>query len=253
METYGAQESAPGANALTSIELCAGAGGQALGLEMAGFRHVALVELDKWACATLRLNRPRWDVYEQDVTKFDATRFQNVDLVAAGVPCPPFSVAGKQLGELDDRDLFPTALRIVAETHPRAVMIENVRGILDPLFADYRARTLETLRSLGYTGEWKLLNARDFGVPQLRPRAILVALRTDLWPGFCWPKALDEAPPTVGEVLLPAMKSNGWRGAKKWALQANAIAPTLGGGISQAWRARSRPNPSPPCLGEPRG
>src|SRR3954462_11593827 len=111
---------------LTSIELCAGAGGQALGLENAGFDHLALVEFDRDACQTLRENRPRWNVVERDLRDFDARPFAGASLVAGGVPCPPFSRAGKQLGADDERDLFPEALRIVSEIRPQAVMLENV-------------------------------------------------------------------------------------------------------------------------------
>jgi len=111
-----------------SIEICAGAGGQALGLEQAGFHHAALVEIDANACMTLRHNRPLWNVVEGDVKLFSARKYQGVDLLAGGVPCPPFSVAGKQLGRDDERDLFPEALRLVRECSPKAVMLENVRG-----------------------------------------------------------------------------------------------------------------------------
>ena len=95
---------------LTSIEICAGAGGQALGLEQAGFDHLAVVEIDHHACNTLRENRPQWNVIEGDVVPWirdHAHEYRGVDLVAGGVPCPPFSYAGKQLGADDERDLFP--------------------------------------------------------------------------------------------------------------------------------------------------
>ena len=119
---------------MDSLELCAGAGGQALGLERAGFEHRALVEIDSHACATLRHNRPQWDIREGDLTAFNADSFRGIDLVAGGVPCPPFSNAGKQLGSQDERDLFPQAIRVVDESRPKAVMLENVRGLLDPMF-----------------------------------------------------------------------------------------------------------------------
>ena len=217
------------AKKLTSLELCVGAGGQALGLEMAGFEHVALVEIDKDASATLRLNRPNWNTLNLDLKAFDASGFEGVDLVAGGVPCPPFSKAGKQLGAEDERNLFDEAIRIVREAKPRAVMLENVRGLLDDCFADYRAHILGQLQALGYEAEWKLLNASDFGVPQLRPRAILVAVRKDLWKKFAWP---EETPcrKTVGEILGDLMAAEGWTGSKAWAGKANAIAPTLVGG-----------------------
>ena len=96
----------PETGVLTSLEICAGAGGQALGLEQAGFAHEAVVELDADACETLRYNR-EWKVIEGDVANVDGRAFANVDLLAGGVPCPPFSIAGKQLGSDDERDLFP--------------------------------------------------------------------------------------------------------------------------------------------------
>ena len=95
---------------MTCIEICAGAGGQALGLEQAGFEALALVEYDANACATLKLNRPQWNVIEGDVREFSAKPYRGVDLFAGGVPCPPFSVAGKQLGSDDERDLLPETL-----------------------------------------------------------------------------------------------------------------------------------------------
>ena len=116
---------------LTTLEICAGAGGQALGLEEAGFDHLALVEIEPLACKSLKKNRPNWNVIQQDLKDFNAGIFRDqVDLLAGGVPCPPFSVAGKQLGENDDRDLFPEALRLVKECEPKAIMLENVRGHL---------------------------------------------------------------------------------------------------------------------------
>ena len=123
---------------LSSIEICAGAGGQALGLELAGFDHLSLVEIEAPACQTLRVNRPHWNVVEGDLRHYSAEKWRGIDLLAGGVPCPPFSRAGKQLGNQDERDLFPEALRLVAECRPQAVMLENVRGILDSIFDEYR-------------------------------------------------------------------------------------------------------------------
>jgi DNA (cytosine-5)-methyltransferase 1 len=215
---------------LTSLELCAGAGGQAVGLEQAGYEHVGLVEIDGVACQTLRLNRPQWNVLEEDLQAFDATPFGGVDLVAAGVPCPPFSKAGKQLGKQDERDLFPEAVRVVHETRPRAVLLENVRGLLDPVFEPYRASLESQLRRLGYRTFWKLLQASSFGVPQLRPRTILVAITNHLAECFRWPEPAPDPPLTVGEALYPEMSSRGWRGAAAWRRRASKIAPTLVGG-----------------------
>lgn len=215
---------------MISFEICAGAGGQALGLELAGFEHAALVEIESPACATLRLNRPHWNVIEDDVRNVSGRDFRGVDLLAGGVPCPPFSKAGQQLGSNDERDLFPEAIRLVGEMRPRAVMLENVRGLLDSIFDDYRKKIIDDLSKLGYTAEWKLLNASDFGVPQLRPRVVLVAIRKDLAYHFNWPRPLGYRPPTVGETLYDLMAEKGWFLVDRWREWANDIAPTIVGG-----------------------
>lgn len=213
-----------------SIEFCAGAGGQALGLEQAGFKHEALVEIESDFAKTLQLNRPAWDVRNSDMAEFDGRPFKGVDLMTAGLPCPPFSAAGKQLGERDERNLFPAALRLVDEIRPKAVMIENVRGFLSAVFEDYRTELKAQLKKLGYRTEWRLLNSSDFGVSQLRPRVVIVAVRNDLVETFDWPEVQPHNPPPVGELLKDLMAENGWRGVTKWAVQANDIAPTLVGG-----------------------
>jgi DNA (cytosine-5)-methyltransferase 1 len=215
---------------MNSLELCAGAGGQALGLERAGFEHEALVEIDAPACATLRLNRPQWNVVEGDLSLFDARPYRGVDLVAGGVPCPPFSKAGKQLGAEDERDMFPQAVRIVDEARPQAVMLENVRGLLDAVFVDYRQNISRQLKAMGYWADWHLFNAADFGVSQLRPRVVCVAIRNDVAPFFRWPAPSLKLPPTVGVLLHDLMQANGWRGADEWRGRAKNIAPTLVGG-----------------------
>ncbi|MFF7181708.1 DNA (cytosine-5-)-methyltransferase [Streptomyces sp. NPDC008121] len=233
----------------TSIEICAGAGGQAIGLHAAGFRHLALVEIDKHAAETLRRNidsRPDWawekqhcDLKHGDVNGFEPLRdvqragrllkSKELDLLAGGVPCPPFSHAGKQLGKSDERDLFPRMLDLVAELRPRAVMIENVRGILDPKFSDYRDFIKARLQSGTYREEdgslvedkglgyvvchWGLLEASNFGVPQLRPRAILVAIREDVLKSakgdlkYEWPTPTHEDAVSVVEALEESMRA----------------------------------------------
>jgi DNA (cytosine-5)-methyltransferase 1 len=197
---------------------------------MAGFAHIGLVEIDKYCCQTLRTNRPSWNVIERDLREFDASQYKGVDLVAGGLPCPPFSVAGKQLGKLDERNLFPEAIRVIKQCQPRAVMIENVRGLLDAVFDDYRNHVESQLELLGYKPDWRMYNATDFGVPQLRPRVLFVAVRRDLQDGFSWPMPSLTLPPTVGEVLEDLMAANGWKGARQWARSADVIAPTVVGG-----------------------
>ena len=215
---------------LTCIEICAGAGGQSLGLEGAGFEHVVAVEYDSDACATLRLNRPGWDIRQMDVHDFDGTAYAGqIDLLAGGVPCPPFSIAGKQLGAEDERDLFPQALRLAEEIRPQAVMLENVKGLATARFAGYRKQITDRLEALGYEWDWHIVNSSELGVPQLRPRFILVALRPEAFAHFRWPDG-EEIAPTVGEALRPLMAANGWEGVDAWVCRANDIAPTLVGG-----------------------
>ncbi|MET7661126.1 DNA (cytosine-5-)-methyltransferase [Streptomyces sp. NPDC005373] len=258
---------------LTSIEICAGAGGQAVGLHAAGFRHLALVEIDKHAVETLRQNvktQPGWEwerdhclISEGDVKDFrplevvpnpvpDAIRKParkvigedkmlqsgQLDLLAGGVPCPPFSAAGKQLGPDDERDLFPTMLGLVETLKPRAVMIENVRGLVEPelKFRYYRNHIKNTLRDLDYVVcGWRVLEAQDYGVPQLRPRAILVAIHKDHYRGFDWPKPHLKVKTVAQELEASMLKRLGGKESplfKQWWDQAKlgTVAPTLVGG-----------------------
>jgi DNA (cytosine-5)-methyltransferase 1 len=212
------------------FEICAGAGGQAIGLEAAGFDCVAAVEIDHHACETLRLNRPSWKVIEGDVREVHGTGFEGVDLLAGGVPCPPFSIAGKQLGSNDERDLFPEALRLTAEIRPRAVMLENVPGFASEKFKEYRKRLFAKFRRLGYTADFRILNASSFGLPQLRPRCIIVALREDDMNFFRWPESNGREAGTVGELLGDLIASADWKGARSWKKRANGVAPTVVGG-----------------------
>lgn len=222
----------------SSVEICAGAGGQALGLERAGFEHELAVEIDLDAAATLKLNRPHWEVRKGDVADahvWDPQDFAygssqpRLDLFAGGVPCPPFSVAGRQLGANDERDLFAWAIEQVGIIRPRAVMLENVRGLSAPRFAGYRQHVLERLAEFGYLAEWRVLNASDFALPQLRPRFVLVAMEPENFAHFHWPKLSGETV-TVGDALRDLMKSNGWEDADDWADRANKIGPTIVGG-----------------------
>ena len=216
--------------AFSCIELCAGGGGQALGLEQAGFQHLALFDNNADACATLRLNRGGWEVAQADIRELDGAPFRGVGLLAAGLPCPPFSVAGQQLGQDDERDLFPAALRLIEESRPQAIMIENVRGLLESRFEPYRQLILNQLRRMGYRADWRLLDAADFGVSQYRRRAILVGLRQEAAHCFAWPEPEPDAPPTVGDRLYDQIAARGWRLARRWRAGANGLAPTIVGG-----------------------
>ena len=214
------------------VEICAGAGGQSLGLELAGFEHELAVELDPNACATLRSNRLHWKVAQGDVASpavWSPADYAGIDLLTGGVPCPPFTIAGKQLGATDERDLFAWAIELCGVIAPRALLLENVRGLSLPRFAAYRQHVLDRLAEFGYAADWRLLHASDYGVPQLRPRFVLVAMRPDDFAYFAWPEPAGP-PLTVGETLRDLMAANGWRGAAAWAERAHDIAPTIVGG-----------------------
>ena len=165
-----------------SIELFAGAGGMALGLEYAGFDAVALNELDKDACKSLKINRPSWNILEGSIEKYDFKDFKDVDFVSGGFPCQAFSYAGKKLGFQDTRGtLFYEFSRVINEVKPKVFMGENVRGLL----SHDNGKTLETIKTiikeLGYTLiEPKVLKAIFYRVPQKRERLLLIAIRNDL-------------------------------------------------------------------------
>lgn len=234
----------------TSVEICAGAGGQALGLHEAKFRHHALIEIDDNACKTLQRNVTKdkgWgdcQVIQADLTTFKADSLGlvpgDLDLLAGGVPCPPFSAAGKQLGRDDERDLFPVMLDLVEALKPRAVMIENVRGLLEPAekFRSYREQVIiPRLQKEGYKiCGWRVIEACRFGVPQLRPRAILVAMKPQYAGHFTWPVPVAEEV-TVAAALEDTMRERfgdspeGKQAFNDWYDKAKkGVAPTLVGG-----------------------
>ncbi len=213
----------------TSLDICAGAGGEALGLEQAGFACIGTIDNDHAACNTLQHNRPDWNVIEDDIHNISGWDFRGIDLLAGGVPCPPFSVAGKQLGADDERNLFPQALRFIREARPAAIMLENVPGFAAKRFSEYRASLIQSLQSVGYEVDWRILNASGFGVPQLRPRFVLIAMKRSHFKRFQWPAEQTEAP-TLGDAISELLASRGWPGADAWRKNAQTIAPTLVGG-----------------------
>jgi DNA (cytosine-5)-methyltransferase 1 len=219
---------------LRSVELFAGAGGLALGLSAAGFAHEAVIEWDRDACETIRSNQARgleplihWPLYEMDVNRFDCSTIRRpVDIVSAGVPCQPWSIGGKHRGQDDDRNLFPETLRIIRELQPKAILIENVKGLLRKSFASYfgyihlmlthpeivrrpdelwsdHLRRLENhhtagkFRGLHYNVVYRQLNAADYGIPQRRERVFLVGFRSDVGVEWSFP-----APTHSREALL---------------------------------------------------
>ncbi|MFE2421501.1 DNA cytosine methyltransferase [Streptomyces hokutonensis] len=256
----------------TSIEICAGAGGQAIGLHAAGFRHLALVEIDKHAAATLTSNiaaRSEWkwerqhcDVLCMDVVNFDPKgslekskelyRKGEVDLLAGGVPCPPFSHAGKQLGEDDERDLFPRILKLAQDIRPRAVMIENVRGLMDAKFDGYRERIKAQLEDMepdedGLPGYevvgWNVYEAEQFGVPQLRPRSILVAFRRDVLKDLKYERP---APSAERVTVYDALKETMQARLKPFKQGAHAATARR---VYETWEVAARKDVAPTLVG----
>lgn len=215
---------------LTVLELCAGGGGQAIGLHAAGFRHVGLVEWEPEACATILRNRPDWPVINADLREVDYTPFHGVDLLAGGVPCQPFGTGGLGLGREDERDMFPEAVRIIGQVRPKAIMLENVTGLFNTRHLPYRLQILETLSKLGYECEWRMIEGPQFGMAQRRRRTILIGLQRGTMHRFRWPEPLEAAPKTVGETLVDLMAANGWPHAEDWARKANRYCNTLTGG-----------------------
>ncbi|MEU1550698.1 DNA cytosine methyltransferase [Nocardia sp. NPDC005745] len=223
---------------MRSVELCAGAGGLALGLEQAGFDPILLLDNRDVACATLRTNRPHWKVLNTDLLKFeprwDLPQSIDIDLLAAGLPrVKSAATASRQRGSGWELELLETTGRLASELRPRALLIENVPDMVTrPEYGDSRSRVEKYLDSAGYEYRWLVIDARDFGVPQHRLLGILVALRGGDITRF--ETNLTALPPsltlTVGTVLRPSMGARGWPQADEWAAQANEIAPTIVGG-----------------------
>lgn len=208
--------STPYKHGLTALEICAGAGGAALGFVQAGFRHVGLIERHPLHCDTLRSAFGPDHVAEADVAAYVPDGIEGLDLLSGGVPCQPYSQSGRMKGKDDDRDLFPEALRLVERLQPRAVLLENVTGLFGPQFDTYRFEIQAQLRRLGYASEWRKVHATHFGVPQLRVRVILVAFREqEAMTRFRWPTAWiphhKHEPFSVASALTREIESCGYR------------------------------------------
>jgi DNA (cytosine-5)-methyltransferase 1 len=226
---------------LSSVELFAGAGGLALGLSNAGFKHKAVVELDTDACNTIRSNQERglelvrdWPVFQEDVCSFSFDEIgEDIDLLAAGVPCQPWSLGGKHRGYEDQRNMFPQVQRAVLSLKPRAFLIENVKGLLRRSFATYfqyitlmlshpeivrrsnedwpahlsrleKHHTSGKTRSLEYNVVYRLLNAANYGVPQKRERVFVVGFRADLGIEWSFPDETHSADMLAADQLSGA-------------------------------------------------
>lgn len=215
---------------LTVAEPFSGAGGMTLGLAGAGFHHVYAADADEAAVATLRQVVPHALV--ESLTKGNATavgkRIGRVDLVAAGVPCQPFSTAGPKKGQADPRDGFPAFLKLVKIIRPRAVLVENVKGLVMRRNAQYLRYLVGSLQSLGYLVQYVVINAADHGIPQRRERLFLLGLEPEAGYRFQWP------PPSHSESSLvwskwgtPGQERGGVVGASYWAEHPEAAGPDV--------------------------
>lgn len=215
----------------TCVELFAGAGGLAIGLEDAGFNSVGLVELDKNACHTLSTNRPNWNVIEEDIVKVAEEGIRkyigniDVDLLSGGYPCQSFSYAGKRLGLNDVRGtMFYYYAKILEQLNPKVFLAENVKGLL----TDDNGRTLQTMidvfSDLGYSVKYKLLNAWDYGVSQKRERLFIIGVRNDININYRYPKKFDYKP-TLKDALKDVPKSVGSKYPEKKKLVLDLVPP----------------------------
>lgn len=199
-----------------SVELFAGAGGLALGLEKAGFSACALVEIDKYAAQTLRINRPHWNVIEKDiidVTKEGIRSYipQNIkiDLVSGGYPCQAFSYAGHKLGLEDVRGtMFYYFAQIVEQLRPKVFLAENVRGLITHDSGKTLQAMIQIYQEIGYNVDYYLINATDYNVAQKRERVIIVGIREDYNVKYKLPKPF-EYKPVLRDVLKNVPKSMG--------------------------------------------
>ena len=201
---------------MKSLEIFSGTGGLAKGLEIAGFAHASFVELNKDACASLRRNFDPTLVYEGDIAAFDLTTLTNIDVVAGGPPCQPFSLGGKHQAHQDSRDMFPYAIKCIEYLQPQAFFFENVKGLLRASFAEYfdyillrltyptctikeaedwahhRSRLRKLSRNhyagIRYNVQYKLLNAAHYGVPQKRERVVIIGIRSDVDAEWTFPQ-----------------------------------------------------------------
>ncbi|MFK7799254.1 MAG: DNA cytosine methyltransferase [Aureispira sp.] len=201
---------------MNSLELFSGAGGLAKGLERVGFKHLGLLDVNKYACQSLRFNYPKSEVIETDIRAFDFSKYSGVDLIAGGPPCQPFSMGGKAKGWNDDRDMFPYAIKGVSALMPKAFIFENVKGLLRKSFSTYfkyiflqlnypaiqkkakedwikhlsRLESIHTkgeLVGLKYNVAFQLVNSANYGIPQKRERVIIIGIRNDIGVEWSFP------------------------------------------------------------------
>lgn len=256
---------------MKSVELFAGAGGLAMGCEIAGFKHLAVVEWDKWACDTVRENQKRgyplladWVLHEGDVRAFDwGTVPQGIDLLAGGPPCQPFSIGGKHKAHTDRRDMFPATVEVIRRLKPKAFIVENVKGLTRASFANYfsyiqlqlefpevppheqedwtahlaRLQVEKTSgkrkgRGLTYNVVPTLVNAANYGVPQKRERVFIIGFRDDLDVEWSFP-----APTHSHDALL----RDQWITGSYWKRHGLRMPPIPGNLVERVAKLRQAP------------
>lgn len=219
---------------LRFVDVCAGAGGLALGLEQSGFEPVLLLDKKPVACETLRRNRPAWQVLEADLLDFSPSQHQeiyDIDLLSAGLPRVKSSATVTRTETESELRLLEATVYLAHAVQPGALVIENVPDLV--CATDYepiRDLIHKELDHLGYKFRWFVLNAADFGVPQDRKQGLLVALKKQYFDAFRPPKPTVRDHLSVGRALHRSMAMGGWQDADRWAAQAISVAPTLVGG-----------------------
>ena len=224
---------------LTSLEICAGAGGEAIGLHAAGFDAIGIFEIKPDAVKTLKANYPLGPTHLANVRNVDFRKYRGrVDLVAGGVPCQPHSTLGLREGRDDERDLFLEGVRMVEEVEPRAFFFENVQGFGMVGNTTYRAELHDKFKQLGYDSKVFTFRGDAYGIAQGRPRVAFVGFRDGLLNRFRMPPVLTPEGErlTLGDAIYDLVSKNGWKGARAWADQANVVGPTIVGASDASGR-----------------
>lgn len=264
---------------MKSVELFAGAGGLGLGVELSGFKPIAVIERDQWACGTLRENAERgyplvknWPLIEGDVRKFDFQSLgDGINLVVAGPPCQPFSTGGKHRADQDDRDMFPATVDVIRQLRPQAFIIENVKGLTRSAFQNYfqyiilqltfpeikrrkkeawsehlarleQKKTSGSRSGLTYEIVYRVLNAANFGVPQKRERVFIVGFRNDLGLRWSFPK---ESHSLDGLLLDQWMTGEYWDRHKIPKSKRPSVPDRLSRRVEKIRRIKDGPNKGP--------
>lgn len=238
----------------TSVEVCAGLGGQALGLEQAGFDPALLVDSNENACNTIRLNRPEWHVRCMDLLSdevVDAVESsvpfdRGLDLLSGGLPRIKSAAQVARADDAEERKVLHAVVGLAKVVRPRAVLIENLDALVNgPKFELDRNWIKEELEGAGYRVEWGVLDAADFGVPQFRKSGFMVGLSSRVPGEYRWPKPQINALTTVGDALRASMAARGWHGAERWASErAGRPGPALVGGSDRRGGADLGPSGS---------